>query len=170
MCTVTGRPVAHDPLALRLRTQGLPLPGMDIRVVDPETRRPLPAGEEGELCVAGHVTPGYFRAPELTTAAFDSDGYFRTLQIPLLAGRDFDGGDRSGTLLVAIVNAELARREWPGLRVLYMTGYADAAGTNPDIGGDKLLKKPFHLPELQRAAAQTGKHLQDRPADRAREA
>src|SRR6267143_1081651 len=61
-CAVTD---AHDPLELRLHTQGLPLPGMDIRVADPETRRPLPAGEVGELCVAGHVTPGYFRAPDL---------------------------------------------------------------------------------------------------------
>src|SRR6185436_5669685 len=50
-CAVTD---AHDPLALRLRTQGLPLPGMEIHVVDRETRRPLPAGEAGELCVAGH--------------------------------------------------------------------------------------------------------------------
>jgi PAS domain S-box-containing protein len=44
-----------------------------------------------------------------------------------------------------------ARRKWPDLRVLYMTGFADAAGANPDTGGDKLLKKPFHLPELRRA-------------------
>src|SRR5882672_12770830 len=36
-CAVTD---AHDPLVLRLHTQGLPLPGMDIRVADPETRRP----------------------------------------------------------------------------------------------------------------------------------
>jgi putative ABC transport system permease protein len=43
-----------------------------------------------------------------------SDGYFHTMQIPVLAGREFDSGDRKGSLPVAIVNAELARREWPG--------------------------------------------------------
>ena len=43
-----------------------------------------------------------------------SEGYFHTMEIPLLAGREFDAGDRIGSLPVAIVNAELARREWPG--------------------------------------------------------
>jgi fatty-acyl-CoA synthase len=53
-CAVTD---AHDPLALRLHSQGLPLPGMAIRVVDPVTRRPLPEGEIGELAIGGYVTP-----------------------------------------------------------------------------------------------------------------
>ena len=74
-CAVTD---AHDALALRLHTQGLPLPGMEIRVIHPETRKPLPAGDVGELCVRGHVTPGYHRAPDLTASAFDRDGYFLT--------------------------------------------------------------------------------------------
>lgn len=69
---------AHDPLPLRLTTQGLPLPGMEIRVVNPETRVPLAHGEAGELCVRGYVTPGYLRAPEATAQAFDADGYFLT--------------------------------------------------------------------------------------------
>src|SRR5262249_16531760 len=55
-----------------------PLPGMRIRVAEPDTGRLLAPGEVGELCVAGHVTPGYFRAPELDAAAFDGDGYFHT--------------------------------------------------------------------------------------------
>jgi hypothetical protein len=36
-------------------------------------------------------------------------GYFRTLETPLLAGRDFDRGDRIGAPEVAIVNQEFAR-------------------------------------------------------------
>ena len=43
-----------------------------------------------------------------------SDGYFRTMRIPLVEGRDFEERDRVGTQKVAIVNAEFARREWPG--------------------------------------------------------
>src|SRR6266478_1434850 len=74
-CAVTD---AHDPLALRLHSQGLPLRGMAIRVVDPVTRRPLPEGEIGELDIGGYVTPGYYRAPELDAEAFDGDGYFLT--------------------------------------------------------------------------------------------
>ena len=43
-----------------------------------------------------------------------SDGFFGTMGIPLLAGRDFTPADRLGTPLVAIVNQELARQAWPG--------------------------------------------------------
>jgi fatty-acyl-CoA synthase len=74
-CAVTD---ADDPLAFRLHSQGPPLPGMTIRVVDLVTRQPLPEGEIGELAVAGYVTPGYYRAPELDAEAFDRDGYFLT--------------------------------------------------------------------------------------------
>jgi fatty-acyl-CoA synthase len=74
-CAVTD---AEDPLPLRLESQGLPLPGMTIRAVDPLTRQPLPHGETGELAVRGHVTPGYYKAPELDAEAFDRDGNFLT--------------------------------------------------------------------------------------------
>ncbi|MGE0260080.1 MAG: response regulator [Alphaproteobacteria bacterium] len=56
-----------------------------------------------------------------------------------------------------------ARRRRPGLRVLYMTGYADTGGAQPDVGGEKLLKKPFRLHELRSAVLDA---LQPRP-DRA---
>jgi fatty-acyl-CoA synthase len=74
-CAVTD---ASDPLELRLCSQGLPLPGMTLRVLDLVTRRPLPQGEIGELAVRGYITPGYYRAPELDAEAFDQDGYFLT--------------------------------------------------------------------------------------------
>ena len=74
-CAVTD---AKDPLPVRLRTQGQPLPGMTIRTVDPVTRQPLGTGEVGELAVRGYVTPGYFRGPELDAEAFDANGYFLT--------------------------------------------------------------------------------------------
>jgi fatty-acyl-CoA synthase len=74
-CAVTD---AHDDLALRRSTQGRPLPGMTIRVVDPDTGRPLGPGEVGEFRVKGHVTPGYYNDIAQTRAAFDADGYFVT--------------------------------------------------------------------------------------------
>ena len=74
-CAVTD---AHDPLPHRLNSQGLPLPGMTIRVLDSITRQPLPPGEIGQLAVGGCVTLGYFNAPELNAEAFDRDGYFLT--------------------------------------------------------------------------------------------
>ena len=43
-----------------------------------------------------------------------SPGYLHTLNIPLRAGRDFDGRDSDSSQLVAIVSGELAKRLWPG--------------------------------------------------------
>jgi fatty-acyl-CoA synthase len=80
-CAVTD---ALDPLELRLTTQGCPLPGMEIRVVAPDTGRPLPPGQVGELRVRGHVTPGYYRDVEQTRAAFDADGFFVTGDLGLV--------------------------------------------------------------------------------------
>ena len=76
-----------DPIDLRLKSQGLPLPGMKIRMVDPKTKVPLPSGEIGEITVAGYVTPGYFNAPELTAQTFDKDGYFLTGDLGII-GKD----------------------------------------------------------------------------------
>ena len=41
-------------------------------------------------------------------------GYFATVGIPILKGRDFSEADREGTELVAIVNETTARMFWPG--------------------------------------------------------
>jgi putative ABC transport system permease protein len=55
-------------------------------------------------------------AGSLPTAQWNAvtDGFFQTMGIPLMQGRDFAGTDRAGALPVAIVNQELARRAWPG--------------------------------------------------------
>jgi len=128
-CAVTD---AHDPLASRLHTQGLPLPGMDIRVTDPETGRPLPAGEVGELCVAGHVTPGYFRAPELDAAAFDGEGYFHTGDLGLVGddGRVRFRGRlkemiKTGGINVAPLEVEGVLLQHPDVKQAYVIGVPD---------------------------------------------
>ena len=43
-----------------------------------------------------------------------SDGFFGTMEIPVVLGREFGPTDRLGAPAVAIVNQELARRTWPG--------------------------------------------------------
>ena len=75
------------PLARRMDSQGPPLPGMSIRIVDPDTGRVLPPGETGAVEVAGHMTPGYCGASaEYNAAAFTADGYFRTGDLAMLDG------------------------------------------------------------------------------------
>jgi CheY-like chemotaxis protein len=49
----------------------------------------------------------------------------------------------------------LARERWPGLRVLFMTGYADPSGQgDPHTGDDLLIKKPFRLADLREEVQQ----------------
>ena len=67
------------PIGCRMAGQGPPLPGVSLRIVDPETGQAMPPGTTGALEVAGYVTPGYCGASaEHNPAAFAGDGYFRT--------------------------------------------------------------------------------------------
>jgi predicted permease len=45
-------------------------------------------------------------------------GYFRTLGVPLLLGRDFDSRDAVGSPNVAIINEAMARKYWPGANAI----------------------------------------------------
>ena len=74
-CAVTD---ADDPLETRMHTQGRPLPGMEITIVDPESDQTVPTGEVGEIRVRGYLTPGYYNAESLTEETFDEAGYLRT--------------------------------------------------------------------------------------------
>ncbi|MFN2138002.1 MAG: AMP-binding protein [Candidatus Promineifilaceae bacterium] len=63
----------------RVGSVGLPLPGVEARIVDPITEEPLPDGEIGEVQIRGpHVFKGYWEMPDKTAAAFTVDGWLRT--------------------------------------------------------------------------------------------
>ena len=63
----------------RVGSVGLPLPGVEVRIVHPETEDLLPDNEVGAVQVRGaNVCKGYWRQPEKTAAAFTSDGWLRT--------------------------------------------------------------------------------------------
>lgn len=60
-------------------TVGMPLPGVEIIVTDPETGAELPGGEIGMIEVCGpNVFQGYWRMPEKTAAELRPNGFFVT--------------------------------------------------------------------------------------------
>lgn len=66
-------------------TVGPPLPGVEVRVANPESGRVLPDGEVGLLEVRGpNVFRGYWRQPEKTAAEFRADGFFITGDLGLI--------------------------------------------------------------------------------------
>ncbi len=60
--------------------------------------RPLPGPNENTYAIYRLVTPGYFK----------------TMHIPVVAGREFSRDDRAGGLRVGVVNRTMAERLWPG--------------------------------------------------------
>ncbi|AZO17257.1 malonyl-CoA synthase [Mesorhizobium sp. M2A.F.Ca.ET.043.05.1.1] len=73
----------------RAGTVGFPLPGVSLRVTDPEDGRPLAQGEIGMIEVKGpNVFAGYWRMPDKTKAEFRDDGFFITGDLGLI---DADG-------------------------------------------------------------------------------
>ncbi len=102
-------------------TVGLPLPGTEVRVVDPdEPTRDVPAGQPGELIVRGpQVFGGYYGKPEETEKVF-VDGWFRTGDIVTVdAGGFVRIVDRikeliiTGGFNVAPTEVEIALRQHP---------------------------------------------------------
>jgi fatty-acyl-CoA synthase len=81
---------ADDPAATshgvrRLARLGRPVPGLEIRIVDPETGSVRSEREVGELEIRGtSVTPGYYGRPDLADELFH-DGYLRTGDLAYLA-------------------------------------------------------------------------------------
>jgi len=57
---------------------GLPLPNLEVRIVDPETRVDVVPGQTGEILLKGPaITPGYWRKPEETGKTFEK-GWFKS--------------------------------------------------------------------------------------------
>ncbi|WP_239025258.1 AMP-binding protein [Rhodoligotrophos defluvii] len=75
--TLISCPTENDPD--RLETAGLPLPGYEVRITDPNTGEPLPIGMIGQIEARGPmVMRGYFDKPEATADVIGPDGWLRT--------------------------------------------------------------------------------------------
>ncbi|UQZ90901.1 AMP-binding protein [Deltaproteobacteria bacterium Smac51] len=76
---VLTQTTGSDSLQKRTETVGRPMPGVEVRVVDPETGRELPAGSIGEVMARGYVVmKGYYNMPKATAEIIDQDGWLRT--------------------------------------------------------------------------------------------
>ncbi len=73
-----------DTLEQRVATVGLPIFGVECKIIDPETGEELGDNEPGEFCSRGYNTmKGYYKMPEATAAAIDGDGWLHSGDILL---------------------------------------------------------------------------------------
>ena len=78
-----------DSLALRTETVGYSFPHVQTKVIDPETGKELPDGQDGEFCSRGyHIMKGYYKMPDATNQAIDAEGWLHSGD---LARRNPDG-------------------------------------------------------------------------------
>ena len=104
---------ANPPERAKLQCLGIPIFGVDSRVIDPLTLQELPAGEAGEIVTHGPmVFKGYWGHPEATQAAFieiDGKPFFRTGD---LGRRDEEGYFFITDRLKRMINAS-GFKVWP---------------------------------------------------------
>lgn len=149
----------QDELLERMRTIG----GVSSAAI----ARSLPFStapyENGPIMVDGYQAA----KDEQPTADYNAvtPGYFRTLGIPLLSGRDFTSADADTSAPVAIVSRALAQRYWPsgspiGRRLQLRGRWMRIVGVASDMKYRSLTESPgmlFYLPLAQRRA--TGVNL-----------
>jgi cyclohexanecarboxylate-CoA ligase len=111
-------------------TDGCPVGGMEVRIVDFEGR-PLPVGQSGRLLVRGpHMFKGYYKKTDLQT--FDADGWFDSGDLAYIdddgyiriSGRVKDVLIRAGEN-VPVVEIENLLYKHPGVADVAIVGYPD---------------------------------------------
>ena len=124
-----------DPLATKLETDGAALPGVAIRIVDPQTSERMKTGATGRVLLQGRITPGYFgNAPE-GSQALRPDGWFDTGDLGSIdhAGRfrfvaRLKEVIKRGGISVSPLEVEQLISMHPNVRDAYVVGVPDGAG------------------------------------------
>jgi len=121
------------PAAMRTGTFGKPLAGMEVRILDPESGRPVTPGDNGEIAVKGPtLMEGYYKVPRPDT--FDAAGFFRTGDL----GRIDDAGYlhftrrikdviKTAGANVAADEVEAALARHPAVQSAHVVGVPDTA-------------------------------------------
>ena len=124
----------EDPLSERVGRLGRPLPGLEVRIVDPESAADVPAGMRGEVLVRGYSTlEGYYRDSQKTAQSLDADGWFHT--------GDIGSVDEAGTMMfhgrvkdmlkvggenVAAAEIESCLQRHPAVKLAQVVGVPDS--------------------------------------------
>lgn len=122
----------NDPIERRCTTEGRPMPGWEVRIVDPETETVLGPGEMGEIRLRGRMMAGYYKNPEATAASYDAEGWFKTGDLGVLdeegylsfRGR-FKEMLKTGGINVAPIEVEEVIMTHPDVEEAFVTGLPD---------------------------------------------
>ncbi len=69
----------NEDLDHRVETVGSAFPGVECKIIDPETGLELPDGQSGEFVARGfNIMKGYYKMPEATAQAIDSEGWLHS--------------------------------------------------------------------------------------------
>lgn len=75
-CTMT---TTSDSIDKRVNTVGRAFPGVECKIIDPESGEELPINTPGEFCARGYnIMKGYYKMPEATAQAIDKHGWLHT--------------------------------------------------------------------------------------------
>jgi fatty-acyl-CoA synthase len=78
-----------DSAEVMAKTTGMPLPGVEIKIVDLKTKRDLSKNQIGELCTRGWIVmKGYYEMPDETAKCFDEKGWFHTTDLGYMDDED----------------------------------------------------------------------------------
>ena len=69
----------NEDIDHRVETVGSAFPGVECKIIDPETGEELPDGENGEFVARGYnIMKGYYKMPRATALAIDKDGWLHS--------------------------------------------------------------------------------------------
>ena len=138
-----------DTIEDKAGTIGLPLPNIEVKIVNPDTGKTCAIGEIGEFCTRGyHVMLGYFEMPDATAAAIDAEGWLHTGDLCAMDARGYctvegpaEGHDhprrrehlsaRAGGIAVPPSQGRRGRGRRPAARKMGRRGRAPSSARRP---------------------------------------